>query len=101
MRSNAISRTFGHTPLIKAIISYRDSAGMLDDYDRDDPASAAGAELAASFAVLEDWAAPAETLEAALSAMRLAIDEAQAEGASVALSMMVAALGYFERGNRA
>ena len=99
MRSNAISRTFGHTPLIKAIISYRDSAGMLDA--RDDPASAAGAELAASFAVLEDWAAPAETLEAALSAMRLAIDEAQAEGASVALSMMVAALGYFERGNRA
>ncbi|MGX5830345.1 hypothetical protein [Mesorhizobium sp. 43Arga] len=86
-------------PLLAAINLYQFAGEAYDDMPEDlteeQEAEAFSRLCADPDAVLSAWGKPATTHEGAVAALRLALQELEAEGEPIVKSLVAAALGYF------
>lgn len=92
-------------PIITAIRDYHNGVAAFNAINEEDWDLHAGefAVIAKTYGapldVLEEWDAPAETIEGAIQALRFAAEEAEQFASSAAVPRMIAAaLGYLEAG---
>lgn len=87
-------------PLLDAIADYRrglanfEALTGVSDQERD---AFADISYAPPMAILDEWDRPAATLEGAIEALRMAVDENRdSKGSDMVTSMLYAALAYFD-----